>query len=107
LSTFPKAREIEYNYWNGLCVTISECIDKGWISEGTAKSMLADVALRCAAKECGFVAYLKNSFGPSLSGHELPPQWSIRWRDSYIVYLDWNKAPEEIVVAAITHAQPI
>lgn len=64
--------------------------------------MKSDISQRLAREETGYALYALNGLTPPLTGHELPPATSVRWKDSCFVQLDSSKSAEELAVEAIT-----
>lgn len=86
--------------------TLEQCIEERRISRETADKYCATISNYITDSKGGYLIMLKDGFG-DFHGHELPPTWSERWRDSVMVHLEQDNSPEELLAAAIERSIPI
>ncbi len=87
--------------------TLEQLIRAGWISVDVAIKHSAEIAQYQEAGKSGYLVLFRNGLGPALHGHQLPYRESMRWRDSFIAYLEPERSPEDTLAAAVERTIPI
>jgi len=87
--------------------TLEELVKDGRINREVADKHIGDIVRHQRESKSGFLAMPKNGFGQPFHGYELPPAWSDRWRDSFMVHLEQGRTAEELLAEAIERAIPV